>query len=331
MRAIVFEEFGEPAAVLRVADRPIPSPGPGEVLVRMSAAPINPSDLMNVRGMYARRPELPATPGFEGAGVVESAGPGMFGKFLVGRRVAPLNSRTGSWGEYAVVSARQAIPLSNRLPLDQAAMFFVNPATAYIMTRRILAVPRNEWLLQTAAGSALGRMIIRLGKRFGFRTLNIVRRQEQAAELMALGGDIVIAASARDLREKVQHATKGSGVRFAVDPVAGETGSAVVSCLSPGGRLLLYGSLSGQNLSISPRELIAAAPTIEGFWLGNWMNRQGLVGKLRLVRALTKLILEGVLASEVAVSFSLDSIGEAVTAAERVGRTGKILLKIDST
>src|SRR5579872_616205 len=273
MRAILFEQTGEPAQVLRCGERPRPEPGPGEVLVRMLAAPVNPSDLLSVRGQYARLPSLPATPGFEGVGMVESAGPGLLGRFLVGKRVAALNSRTGSWAEFAVVSARQAIPLSSRLPVEQAAMFFVNPATAYILTRRLLAVPEGEWLLQTAAGSALGRMVIRLGRRFGFRTLNIVRRAEQVAELEALGGDVVTAASGDDLRARVLSATGGAGVRFAIDAVGGALASAVAGCLASGGKLVLYGTLSGDPLSISPRELIGAGATIEGFWLGLWMQR----------------------------------------------------------
>lgn len=328
MRAIVFEKFGQPVEVLQVRDAPVPVPGAGQVRVRMLAAPVNPSDLLTVRGQYARLPKLPATPGFEGVGIVESAGPGLVGKLLVGKRVAVLNSSTGSWAEFAIVSARQAIPLSKRLPLEQAAMFFVNPATAYIMTRKVLEVPAGEWLLQTAAGSALGRMIIRLGKRYGFRTINVVRRAEQVAELKAIGGDIVLVESPGNLGEQVRAATGGTGVRYAVDPVGGATGSAVVGCLAPGGRLLVYGTLSGEPMSLSPRDLIGTSATIEGFWLGHWMERQNLVGKLALVRTLTNLILEGVLVSEVGESYPLERIAEAVTTAEKVGRGGKVLLKI---
>ncbi|MGE5192908.1 MAG: zinc-dependent alcohol dehydrogenase family protein [Deltaproteobacteria bacterium] len=328
MRSIVFEKFGEPAEVLALRDVPVPEPGRGEVRVRMLAAPVNPSDLLSVRGQYARLPKLPATPGFEGVGVVDAAGPGLLGRFLVGRRVAALNSRTGSWAEFAVVAARQAVPLSRRLPVEQAAMFFVNPATAFILTRKVLAVPEGEWLLQTAAGSALGRMIIRLGKRLGFKTINVVRRVEQVAELKAIGGDVVIADAGMNLREQVRAATGGKGVRYAVDPVGGATGAAVVGCLAPGGRLILYGTLSNDPLPLSSRDLIASAATIEGFWLGNWMARQNLIGKLRLVRILTGLILEGVLTSRVGEVFPLKNVADAVRTAEKVARGGKVLLKI---
>src|SRR5271168_1638866 len=111
MKAVVFERFGEPAEVLHVRDVPTPEPGPGQVRVRMIASPINPSDLMTIRGQYGRVPRLPATPGFEGVGVVDAAGPGLL-KLLrglkPGRRVAVLNAHGGNWAEHVVISARHA-------------------------------------------------------------------------------------------------------------------------------------------------------------------------------------------------------------------------------
>src|SRR4051794_14488042 len=103
MKAIVFDRFGDPAEVLQVRDVPEPQPGPGQVRVRMLASPINPSDLLVVRGEYGRRPTLPATPGFEGVGVVEQAGSGLLARRVLGKRVAVLNSRGGNWQEQVVI------------------------------------------------------------------------------------------------------------------------------------------------------------------------------------------------------------------------------------
>jgi NADPH:quinone reductase-like Zn-dependent oxidoreductase len=328
MRAIVFDRFGEPAEVLSLRDVPLPEPGPGQVRVRMLVAPINPSDLMVIRGSYARLPTLPATPGFEGVGIVEAAGPGLLGKFYKGKRVVVPNSRTGSWADYAVLPTKMAIPISNKIPLEQAAMFLVNPATAYIMTRRVLAVPVGGTLLQTAAGSALGRMVIRLGKRFGFRIINVVRRREQVAELRELGAETVLCEADGDLSEQVLKATNAEGVRYAIDPVGGATGTAVVRSLAVGGRMLVFGTLSNEPLSLSPRELIARDATVSGFWLGNWMMQQKLLGKLKLIRTLTGLILDGVLVSDVGESFPLEGIADAVRSAEQTARKGKTLLRI---
>jgi NADPH:quinone reductase len=328
MQAVVFERFGEPGEVLGVRDVPVPEPKPGEVRVRMLAAPINPSDLMVVRGTYSKLPSLPATPGFEGVGIVEAANAGLFGRFLMGKRVAVLNSSSGSWAEYAVLNARQAIPLSKQLSVEQAAMFFVNPATAFILTRKVLAVPAGEWLLQTAAGSALGRMIIRLGRRCGFRTIHVVRRASQVDELKSLGADEVLVEGNGDFSEQVRRITGGKGVRFAVDPVGGTTGSAIVRELARDGRLILFGTLSGQPLSFSPRDLMTPGAAIEGFWLGNWMARQTILSKLKLVRELTALILDGTLASDVGESLSLDRIQDAIRAAENPDHGRKTLLRL---
>src|SRR5205807_1692455 len=113
--------------------------------------------------------------------------------------------------------------------------------TALIMTQSVLRVPRGAWLLQTAAGSALGRMVIRLGKHFGFRTMNVVRRREQANELRNLGADAVICTSDESIPDRVFALTNGEGVFHAIDAVGGATAVDVARSLGSNGRMLVYG------------------------------------------------------------------------------------------
>jgi NADPH:quinone reductase-like Zn-dependent oxidoreductase len=326
MKAVRFHRFGAPGEVLELEEIPVPEPGPGQVRVRMIASPINPSDLLVVRGEYGRLPSLPATPGFEGVGMVEATGGGLLGWLRRGRRVAVPNGQGGNWQEQVIVPARQVVPLPAGIPDDQAASFFVNPATVLIMIRYILKVPPGAWLLQTAAGSALGRMIIRLAKADGFRTINVVRRREQAEELLRLGGDAVICTGEESLEERVPAITGNSDVRFAVDAVGGATASAVIRTLAPDGRLLLYGTLSGEPLAVDPRVLIVGGQRIDGFWLSNWARQQGPLRMLRLFRELKQLIGAGLLTTTVGASFPLDQIHQAVQQAEQPGREGKVLL-----
>ena len=337
MRAAVFDRYGEPADVLAFrAEHPEPAAtsgfAGGLVRVRMLASPVNPSDLMTVRGEYRFRPDLPAVPGYEGVGVVESGG-GVLGRLLRGKRVAVLAAEGGNWADFNAVPANRCVPVPGDLALPQAAMFFVNPATAYVLTAKVLAVPKGAWLLQTAAGSSLGRMVIALGKHRGFKTVNVVRRAEQADELRAAGADAVVVFDVNgddpaDLRDRVEEATGGADVRHALDCVAGATGGAAAGCLAAGGRLVCFGTLSGEPLAVPARRLLFDGTRVEGFWLGRWMEQASLPTKLAVTRSVGKLLSAGAIANDVGESFPLDRVAEAVAAGERPGRGGKVWLTI---
>lgn len=328
MNAVQFDRFGDPAEVLHVANVPQPTPGPGQVRVRMIASPINPSDLLTIRGLYGLKPALPAIPGFEGVGIVESNGGGLLGKLRLGKRVAVLNNKAGNWAEYVVVPSRQVVPVPDDVTDEQAASFFVNPATALVMTRWIFQVPRGAWVLQTAAGSALGRMVIRLGKMDGFRTLNIVRRREQAEELKREGADAVICTADESVEERVKQITNGAGVPFALDCVGGKTGSEAARALGMNGRMLVYGSLSLEPITVDPRGLIISGQRVEGFWLSLWVKEQGVLTMLKLFRQIKRLLKEGVLKTDVTASFPMEQIQAAAKRADEPGKGGKVLLKI---
>ena len=330
MKAVVFDRFGPPEQVLQLRDIPEPMPGPGEVKIRMLASPINPSDLLYIGGQYGLKPPaFPATPGFEGVGVVVANGGGLIGRLRMGKRVAVLNDRNGNWGEFTVASSKQVIPIPSEIPDEQAASFFVNPATAVVLTSRVFEIPPGEWLLQSAAGSSLGKMIIALGKANGFRTINIVRRTEQIDELKKLGADEVILEK-DGIEEQVRRITKGAGVKFALDPVGGSTGTQVIRCLSEGGVCQLYGLLSGEPVTVDPRSLITGSKTVQGFWLADFMKTLGLIGKLQLIREVRTLMKAGVLKTEPGTAFPLDRVQDAVREAAAPGKAGKVLLRIGS-
>ena len=190
----------------------------------------------------------------------------------------------------------------------------------------------GAWLVQTAAASSLGTMIVRLGRHCGFRTLNIVRREAQAAQLRALGADHVEVSDGSEgseaaLASRLRSICGASGVQFAVDAVGGPLGSAVIQSLGPAGRMLAFGTLSGLPLKFSPRTLMTVGSSVEGFWLGNFMARQGLLFKLGLVRRLTNLIQQNVLSTEIGGTWAPQDIQAAVTAAEDSQVHGKCLLQ----
>ena len=117
-------------------------------------------------------------------------------------------------------------------------------------------------------------------------------------------------------------------MRYAIDPVGGATGSAAIKAIGHKGRMLVFGTLSEQPLQFDPRTLMTQQASVEGFWLGNFMNDRNLLFKLKLVKQITRLIVDGVLCTTIGKTFSLHQIDEAVAAAEENDRDGKVLLQI---
>lgn len=325
MPSLTFDRTGEPAEVLRLADDPAPEPRPGEVRVRMLLAPVNPSDLLFVRDSYPLKAAPPCGVGFEGVGVVEASGGGLYGRWLRGRRVAVL-AEGGTWRDRVTLPAGRVIPVSDRVSDERAASFFVNPVTATAMVERVLRVPAGAWLLQTAAGSVLGRMVIRLCKHIGVRTVNVVRRGAAVRELLDLGADQVLATEDGPFAARVRRLT-GGGVRYALDAVGGATGAEAIDCLAERGRLLVYGLLSGEPIPLSPRPLMTGSKSVHGFWLADWFGRASTLDRVRQLRRVAPLVASGVLAGEVAGVYDITDYRAALTAAETPGRVGKVLLR----
>jgi NADPH2:quinone reductase len=336
MKTIRFNRYGEPRDVLTVTEQPVGQPGAGEVRVRIQFSPINPSDLLYVRGHYSGvTPRFPAGAGFEGVGIVDAVGPEVE-RLAIGQRVFVRNSAGGNWAQYAVVPADKAWTVPDDIPDEQIASFMVNPATAILMVRHVLAIPRGEWLLQSAASGELGRMIIRLAKHDGIKTINVVRRREAAQDLKDLGADEVIVLGDGPVDEQVHNIVGPQGVGFAIDPVAGQTGTEIYRSLSDDGHMLVYGSLSGEGIRVGddPRLTLSGQRVLEVFWLGYWLPRLNESGFFRsgrpaipqLIDEIIELIRGGILRTSPGEKFSLDDITAAVTEAESVGHDGKVFL-----
>ena len=328
MKAIRFDHYGEPVQVLAIQECPLPQPGKGEVRVRILASPVNPSDLLFVRGHYAGvQPHFPSPVGFEGVGMVDVLGPQVRG-LVPGQRVAVINGKGGNWADYAVVSAPYLLPVPDDIPDEQIACFIINPASAILMLRHVLAIPKGEWLLQSAASGELGRMVIRLAKHDGIRTINVVRRREAVAELQRLGADAIIVSTEGPIDEQVRRIVGQEGVKYAIDPVVGETGTRMYQALGEEGRMLIYGSLTSEPMRVGadPRFILAGRRILEVYWLGYWLPRLDETAKRQLVQEIVTLLRGGVLTTSAVRAFSLGEIGSAVTQAETTGRQGKILL-----
>jgi NADPH:quinone reductase-like Zn-dependent oxidoreductase len=315
MLSVRFDSFGEPAEVLHLEEVATPEPGPGEVLVRVRARPINPSDLSFVRGLYGIQPQLPATPEFEGAGLIEALGPEVRG-VQPGQRVIPLGT-PGTWQEYVVVKADQFLPTPEPLSDVIAAQFVVNPLTAWVMATEELALQPGQWLLQTAAGSTLGRVMLQIARLRGFKTINVVRRREQVAELKALGVDEVICTADEDLVARVTTITGAAGVPAAVDAVGGSGGGEVARALGPHGVMLVYGLLAQEPMPIDGGPMLFRASAVRGFWLSEWFQRTPLGRQRAVTGELLGLMATRQIVPPIEAEYALQEVLQAVQHAER--------------
>ena len=288
MHALVLTSYTG-ASALELQELPMPQPGPNEVLVKIAAAPINPSDLMFLQGLYGVHPELPHVAGFEGSGVVVAAGPGLYGHALIGRRVAATSFAGGTWADYVVCPVTGVVPLLPSVSLPQGAMLFVNPLTAYAL----VDIARKQGaaaMVQTAAASSLGRMIVRVCQRFKLPLINIVRREEQVAQLQALGATHILNSSTPDFDVQLKALCRELKATIAVDAVAGALTGRLLAVMPRDTRVYVYGALDLSAIQLNPGDLIFRNQQVNGFYLGTWVNQQNLAELLRATVAVQRLM-----------------------------------------
>src|SRR5207237_2368431 len=234
INAAVYDTHGNPAEVLRVQTQPWPICGPDEVIVAVRAAPINPADLNQIEGKYPIRSSLPATPGFEGAGVVVETGAKVRHVSTGAHVILPHN--LGTWREACAVKATELVVVPSEIDLVQAAMLKINPLTAWRLLHGYVDLKRGDWVIQNAANSAAGRAVIQIAHALGYKTVNVVRREELIDELRADGGEVVLIDS-ENLRDEVKNATVGAPIHLGLNAVGGESALRLMNCLAASGTL----------------------------------------------------------------------------------------------
>jgi NADPH:quinone reductase-like Zn-dependent oxidoreductase len=315
----------EGAASLRVVEKPAPELQSGELLVRVLASPVNPSDLAFLKGMYGIQKPLPAVPGFEASGVVV-AGKGAAARALVGRRVAfsSPSDRDGTWAEYAVARVTSCFPLRSGVSDEQGAMIIVNPLTAWAFLMRARE-GKHKVLVHTAAASALGHWLIRLAKPRKVKLIHVVRRAEQVAHLRSLGEEHVLDSSADDFEATLKKTCRSLGAKIAFDAVGGDTAFRVLRALPRGGELVSYGALSEGPLFVHPGDVIFADKRVTGFWLTRLFDAEHLPRMLQGAVAVQRFVANGA-TTAVRELVGLDDLAAAIGRYEAKMTEGKVLL-----
>jgi trans-2-enoyl-CoA reductase len=327
LKYVEFSQMGNPAEVLEVKYHSSQALKPGEVRVGVLAAPINPSDLLQIAGKYGVDPVLPSNPGSEGVGRVLEVSPEV--KHLVVGQMVLLASGS-TWREEIVAPAAGFLPLPDLGPvgpevIEQLAMSAVNPLTALLMLNSFTDLKEGQWIVQSAANSAVGGYVIQLAKQRGIKTVNVVRREGLAEDLMAKGADVVL-IDGPDLAAQIALATDNAPIALALDPVGGATYTRLADSLGYGGTLVAYGVLSGQPATLNTGKIIFNDISLRGFWLYKWYQTADMKTKQAAFGQVIPLVAQGILKANVDSRFTVDQIKQAVSRAAERGREGKVLI-----
>jgi trans-2-enoyl-CoA reductase len=324
INAVVYETHGNPPDVLHVESRPWPTPAAGEVIVKMRAAPINPADLNQIEGKYPVRAELPATPGFEGAGVVADVGADVKG--LTSGALVILPHNVGTWRDAVAVKGDELVVVPDGITVVHAAMLKINPMTAWRLLHDYVKLERGDWLIQNAANSAAGRAIIQIAHELGYKTVNVVRRSQLIDELRADGGDVVL-VDGENLRQEVKDSIAGVPIRLGLNAVGGESALRLANCLAPGSTMVTYGAMSLQPLKIPNGLLIFKDLRFRGIWINKWYDNATPAQRMEAFQQLFEMAKSGLLQTKVEKAYPLSEVKAAVAHAARGQRSGKIIFE----
>ena len=311
-----------PQDVIEAVQLELPPLAAGQALIKVLAAPINPSDVLTLTGEYGMLPPLPAIGGNEGVGRVEQLGDGV-SNVKVGQTVL-LPVGCGTWVTHLHAPAAKLIPLPDADP-QQLAMMTINPPTASLLLSQFVDLQPGDWVIQNAANSGVGGYLIQLAKLRGFKTINVVRREAAVEGVKAEGGDVVL-VDGPDLHKRVREATGGAKLMLGIDAVGGKATDHVAACLSEGGTLVNYGLMSGEPCQVSASSFVFRDVTLRGFWLAKWFQKATPAEQMKVFGELTQLIAGGKLKARIAATYPVARIKDAIAAAASGERDGKILI-----
>jgi NADPH2:quinone reductase len=240
MKAIQINETGGPE-VLKLAELPIPQPGPGQVLIRVEAVGVNFIEIYFRKGVY--KAALPLTLGSEAAGTVEELGPGVTG-FTTGDAVASVGV-LGSYAEYALVPAASLVKVPAELSMQQAAAALLQGMTAHYLAYSTFPLKAGETALVHAGAGGVGLLLTQIASRLGARVITTVSTAQKAKLSREAGASDVILYTKQDFEAEVKRLTKNKGVDVVYDSVGKTTFESSLNCLRPRGLLVLFGASSG--------------------------------------------------------------------------------------
>ncbi|XP_028327234.1 enoyl-[acyl-carrier-protein] reductase, mitochondrial [Gouania willdenowi] len=319
-QALLYRSHGEPSSVVRLENVDLPSVGVKDVLVRVMAAPINPSDINMIQGTYSILPDLPAVGGNEGVAQVVEVGP-QVKSLKPGDWVIPKDAGLGTWRTEAVLSEDDVISLPTDIPLLSAATLGVNPCTAFRMLTDFEDLKPGDSVIQNAANSGVGQAVIQIAASRGLKTINIVRDRTEfpalSDRLKAIGASHVITEETLRRPEMKELFKMCPRPKLALNGVGGKSATELLRHLQVGGSLVTYGGMAKQPVTVPVSALIFKDVKLRGFWVTKWKKDHSYDGrKFRvMLDELCSLIHEGKLTPPTCTEVPLQDYHRALDAA----------------
>jgi len=312
---------------MKIGERDLPVLKAGQVLIKMEAAPCNPSDIAFIRGGYYINKPLPAVPGFEGAGVVVDNGSNA--KEMLGKRVCSFIQAEvdGTWAEYFVADAKDCIVLKDELGFDQGACLAINPFTAYSLIE-IAETAKCKAIVQNAAGGQVAEFVRVVADLKDIAVINIVRKHEHIVMLKERGANYVLDSTSDNFNTELSDFVNTLEPTIAFDAVGGEMTGLLLTSLPSFSRIILYGGLAGSSsLGIDPMDIIFQGKKLEGFNLNEWIANKTSEEFDKISNEIQDLIISGKMKTELQGTYILDDFVNGIRSYIKSMSSGKILFR----
>ncbi len=316
MRAWRVHELGDPAKVMSFDEVDIPTPGEGQVLVKVRAAALNFPDILMAQGLYQEKPPLPYTPGVELCGEIVETGQRVIGSPAGG---------PGAFAEYALMDAAAAYAAPAELSDAKAAALNVTYGTGHVGLHRRAHLQAGEWLLVHAGAGGVGSAAIQLGKAAGARVIATAGGARKTGICRELGADHVIDYTAEDFVPVVKEITGGHGADVVYDPVGGEVFDKSRRCIAFEGRLLVVGFTSGQHPQAPANHVLVKNYSVVGLHWGLYRKHDPALFPA-VHEELLRGVADGYIDPLVGGELPLDQAPQALARLGDRGTVGKVVL-----
>jgi NADPH2:quinone reductase len=319
MRAIQIKTTGGPE-VMQVVDLPTPTPGAGQVLVKIEASGVNFIDTYLREGRYPA--ELPFIPGQEAAGTVVELG-GVVSGFAIGDRVAWVGTR-GTYAEYACAPAAELLKIPDGISTLQAAAVLLQGLTAHYLSHDTFPISAGDMVLIHAGAGGVGLLLTQMAKRLGARVVTTVSTEEKAELSRKAGADKVVLYTTESFVDEVMRQTHGDGLPVVYDSVGKTTFEDSLKCLRPRGLLALYGASSGAVPAMDPIRLMSGSLYLTRPTLRDYVRRRSDLE--RRAAAVFGWVARGELQVRIGATYRLEDAAQAHRDLAGRKTTGKVLL-----